>query len=93
MQEHFDELVGALPPRHAARIPEFVEQFCDRDTAAGIRAFLEPRMQGIAGGPRNLARSLERIELCAASLARHRDDALVFFNARWSPRAVYEVSP
>jgi alanyl aminopeptidase len=40
--------------------------FCSAPERAEMEAFFKPKVDGYAGGPRILAQSLERIDLCIA---------------------------
>ena len=58
--------VDAGPREWLGRLPRVVEPFCDEAHRADVEAFLKPRMEKLPGGPRNLAKALERIRLCGA---------------------------
>jgi hypothetical protein len=59
--------------------------FCDEAHAAEVEAFFAPLVDGLEGGPRNLAGALEEIRLCAA-LARVQGPALAAYFAERSER-------
>jgi cytosol alanyl aminopeptidase len=70
VQANFDKLNGMLPSARGvpfgARLPEAAEGFCDAAHADAAEAFFQARLADMPGGPRNLARAVERIRLCAA---------------------------
>ena len=57
----------------------------DEAHAAEVEAFFAPLVDGLEGGPRNLAGALEEIRLCAA-LARVQGPALAAYFAEHSER-------
>ncbi|MGA8030367.1 MAG: M1 family metallopeptidase, partial [Bryobacteraceae bacterium] len=72
VKEHYDEVVAKLPSSintdYAARLPGLASGVgCSEDAAAEAKAFFEPRMAKVVGGPRSLANALEQIHLCAAA--------------------------
>lgn len=85
LQASFDELLARLPAHHAGYLPRLAANFCSRDAAAAVSTFFTPRVASLPGGPRNLASSLEAIELCAARIDAHRDDAARFFAGHNAP--------
>ncbi|AKF09650.1 M1 family metallopeptidase [Sandaracinus amylolyticus] len=70
--EHFDALSARIATTRAGATPWLFAGFCSRDDAERVRTFFEPRIAGLAGGPRNLAGALEAIELCAARVQAQR---------------------
>jgi alanyl aminopeptidase len=70
--DHFDDLVMRIGPAQAGSIPFYAISFCSYEAARDVRRFLEPRMRDAAGGPRNLATTVEAIELCAAKVETQR---------------------
>jgi alanyl aminopeptidase len=61
-------------------LPRVTGYFCDEAYAAEVEAFFAPLVDGLEGGPRNLAGALEEIRLCAA-LARVQGPALTAYFA------------
>jgi hypothetical protein len=62
-------------------MPWLAASFCDAERISAVETFLEPRIHRIAGGPRNLAASLESIRLCAALVEAQQPGAVRFFQA------------
>jgi alanyl aminopeptidase len=66
MKENFDALVARAPRDSAASFPRWAGSFCSEAGRADVESFFRERAPRYAGGPRNLAQTLERIDLCAA---------------------------
>jgi cytosol alanyl aminopeptidase len=71
VKAHYDEIVPKLPTGigidYAAMFPLFATaSACSESARNDVKAFFEPRMQKVQGGPRNLANALETIHLCAS---------------------------
>jgi alanyl aminopeptidase len=77
LQAHFDALAAGLPDRFAGRLPGMIK-LCDAQRIAEVRAFFAPRVDKLAGGPRNLAQALEAAEQCAARVAAQRDSVRAY---------------
>jgi alanyl aminopeptidase len=72
LKSHFDALMPLLPDRFGGRLPlGFL--VCDAQRAEDLRAFLTPRVEQLAGGPRNLAQALEIAQQCIARVKAQRD--------------------
>ena len=56
--------------------------FCDTASAERVQTFLSPRIDKLGGGPRNLAKTLERIRLCAALVDAQGESTRAFFRAK-----------
>jgi alanyl aminopeptidase len=82
VRARFDTLVGHLPERNAGELPLLASSFCDAARADEVEAFFRPRIQGLLGGPRNLASAVEAINLCAARVEAQRASAHAFFATR-----------
>jgi alanyl aminopeptidase len=81
-REHFDALAGRIASAHAGRTPWIFAGFCDLERREEVRAFFEPRIAAMPGGPRNLAGALEAITLCAARRQAQRESVERFFASR-----------
>jgi alanyl aminopeptidase len=79
VEEHFDELVARAGSNHSGWMPWLAAGFCDEARAAEVATFLGPRIDAIEGGPRQLAGSLEAIQLCAAMVAEQGPATARFF--------------
>jgi alanyl aminopeptidase len=88
IKAHFDALTARLSQREAGETPWLTASFCDAANAADVQAFFAPRIQALAGGPRNLAGAVEAIRLCAARVAAQRESARTFFTRVTSARRV-----
>ncbi len=66
---NYDAIVARLPREISGAMPYLGGGFCDAAHRQEVAAFFETRASKLPGGPRNLAQSLETIDLCIASLA------------------------
>lgn len=66
LQSHFDQLLGRLSPELMGGAPGITSGFCDDGHARAVEQFFHDRLPKLPGGPRNLARAIERIQLCGA---------------------------
>jgi alanyl aminopeptidase len=82
IEENFDALVARAGSVQSGWMPWLAAGFCDAARGDEVRAFLEPRIEAIDGGPRNLAGSLEAIRLCAALVAQQAPSTAEFFAER-----------
>ncbi|HEX9735090.1 MAG TPA: M1 family aminopeptidase [Thermoanaerobaculia bacterium] len=73
LKRYYGVLAAILPDAYVSRTPMVASSFCDRELLADVRAFFEPRMREVHGGPRSLENVLERIEVCAALVASQPD--------------------
>jgi len=95
LAEHYDAFVGRIGPFRAGYLPYFARGFCAEDAKTRVAAFFTqpvdhqgedgetqrvPRIQTLAGGPRNLAGSLEAIHICATRVEAQREGAQAFFS-------------
>ncbi len=82
MRERFDEVFARVATTRAGYAPWYVAGFCSEAEAGEVRAFFEPRIEALPGGPRNLRGALEAIELCTARVSAQRASAEAFFARR-----------
>src|SRR4029079_9586883 len=66
MKANFEALVARAPRDAAASFPRWAGSFCSQAERADVEEFFRARAPRYAGGPRNLAQTLERIDLCVA---------------------------
>ncbi len=78
VKQRFDALVAHLPSDFVGNLPYVGEPFCDEAHRADVEAFFKDRVGKLLGGPRNLAKVLERIRLCGA-LRRAQEGSLTAF--------------
>ncbi len=78
IQDHLDAFVERVPTWRQGAVVRIGSGFCDRARAQALKAFFADKVAHLEGGPRELAQTVERIELCAAlkqakgpELARH----------------------
>jgi alanyl aminopeptidase len=80
LQTHFDQVARHMPANNAAELSRVAAFYCDRSHARDVQAFFSARSDAYRGGPRNLAKTIEHIELCAALADRQRQDAIDYFS-------------
>ena len=74
LRDNFDTLMHRLPGFNQPAAFQLPGEFCDARQREEVEAFLNPRSQTLGIGALELARSLERIDLCVAQKAGHADD-------------------
>ncbi len=79
VQAHYDELFARVGPHVAGYLPYAASGRCSAADADAVQAFFAPRMEATLGGPRNLAKVVESIRLCAARADHGRESARAFF--------------
>ncbi len=67
LKAHLDEVVPRMAPRRAAWLPDLTTGFCSTERADEVRATFAPVASKVPGGPRELAKAVESIRLCAAA--------------------------
>ncbi len=85
VEENFDALVERSGPGRAGQLPWLLSGLCSRDAADRANNFLAPYAAELAGGPRNLAGSVESIRQCAALKEAHADSLHRFLTTRTTP--------
>jgi alanyl aminopeptidase len=78
VEQHFDVLKGRIPGELRGLLPIFATPFCDEAHRAQVASFFKDRVTELPGGPRNLAKTLERIALCGA-IQRAQGESLATF--------------
>ena len=71
--------MGRLPGTQKGYVPWVGSVFCSDDKRKEVAAFFEPRLKDMPGAPRNLAGTLEAIELCQARVEVHNENAITYF--------------
>ncbi|RLQ22641.1 M1 family peptidase [Seongchinamella sediminis] len=66
MQENFDAVIARIPTWQKGQTPHYFDSFCSEEDAASVEAVFSPLIADYESGPRYLAKSLEKIRLCAA---------------------------
>ena len=63
-KQHYDAMLEKLPREIVGEAPEVAVGFCDAAHRKDVATFFEGRIDKLPGGPRNLAQTLETIDLC-----------------------------
>jgi alanyl aminopeptidase len=80
LKDHYDAVRARLPKHHGGvALVGAPHPFCDEAHAADAQAFFGPKVDGIDGGPRALASTLEDIHLCVAKRAAQEASARALF--------------
>ncbi|MGQ9426581.1 M1 family metallopeptidase [Gilvimarinus sp. F26214L] len=66
LRSNLDAIIERQPSWFQGRVIEYAAGFCDLETGRTIEAEMGDRIASLQRGPRSLATTLERIELCAA---------------------------
>jgi alanyl aminopeptidase len=70
VKANMDRLLARLPREvgadFTASLPEVGQGFCDAEHRAAVKGFFEEKVKDFTGGPRNLAKTLESIDVCIA---------------------------
>jgi alanyl aminopeptidase len=74
VKENFGALVARAPRDAAASFPRWAGSFCSEAGRAEVEEFFRERAPRYAGGPRILAQTLERIDLCVAFRERQQEN-------------------
>jgi len=81
-QRSFDALTDRIATTRAGMVPWIFAGFCDEAHRDEVRAFFEPRIAELPGGPRNLRGALEAIDLCSARRRAQGAGVETFLSAR-----------
>ncbi len=79
LQENWDAYVKRVTTDGAGGAPYLAGSFCSEAKANEVEAFFKDKVAELRGGPRNLAKALEGIRLCAAQVEAHTQDANAYF--------------
>lgn len=71
-QQNIDKILERVPEARWGRMTVVGSAFCDSAKQAEIEGFFGERVAEMTGGPRNLAKTLEGIDLCIAKVQHHR---------------------
>jgi alanyl aminopeptidase len=76
VQQNYSGLTERLPKRFSldpgTSVIEALEPLCTAEERRGVQAFFSERVSTLSGGPRALAQTLEKIDLCVARKAVHQ---------------------
>jgi aminopeptidase N len=78
VKAHYDAVFPRLREDEQSRLMSIPGNYCDPEHRADAEAFFGPRAEKVDGGPQTLRRSLERVDLCVAALARNREGVEAF---------------
>ncbi len=79
-KEHWDALLAAVPRDSQSSLVSMAGVFCDEAHAADLASFFTPaRLAGVDGGPRELAKTVESVHLCAVKRQAEEPSARAFF--------------
>ena len=67
VKANFDAIIARMPRETTGGIPYVASGFCDAAQEKDAKAFLGGRVEKLPGGTRNLAQTLEGIQLCIAA--------------------------
>jgi len=73
-QQNFERILKRIPEHRWGRMTSVGSAFCDAGKRAEIEAFFSQRIEEMPGGPRNLAKTLEGIDLCIAKVKFHQPE-------------------
>jgi len=77
-KQNYDTLVANTPAEAHGFLVFTAASFCDPQARSEAEVFFKPRVGDVAGGPRNLARVLETIDLCIAFKEAQQANVLRF---------------
>jgi len=72
LRAHLPALLERTPEWSKGNVAAYGRHFCDAAHRTEVETFFTPRVQGLQGGPRILANTLETIDLCIAKAGHHR---------------------
>jgi alanyl aminopeptidase len=78
IKANYDRITGRLPPQYASALASVSGAFCDPEHRADAERFFSKRVEKAAGGPRNLAHTLEGVDLCIAGKAAQQPSVIAF---------------
>jgi alanyl aminopeptidase len=83
MKAHYDAIVARMPKRYGGlALIGMGRSFCDAEHVDDVEAFFGPKAEGIEGGPRELASTLEEMRLCVARRKMYAASAKALFGAK-----------
>ena len=80
--ENMDTFLALLPQERRSVMISLANSFCDEAKITEIKELFEPRLDKMQGGPRQLAQTIETIELCAANREAQSPSVNRFFAQR-----------
>ena len=77
-RQNFDTLASKLRSDEVVSLISLTGSFCEESRRAEVEALLRPRVAALEGGPRELNRALESIQVCVESERRNQPSVLEF---------------
>lgn len=65
-KSHYDAMLARAPREIVGEAPALAQAFCDPAHRKDVAEFFQGRVEKLPGGPRTLAQTLEKIDLCIA---------------------------
>ncbi|MCK5042001.1 MAG: ERAP1-like C-terminal domain-containing protein, partial [Sphingomonadales bacterium] len=81
VQEHKDVIVDRMPTWRKGRVANTIRGWCDASRIAEYKAFFDPFIGDLEGGPRALDEAIEGIELCSALKSLRLEELSTHFSA------------
>ena len=66
LQDNLEGVLAGIPLWRKGRVTAYAEDFCEPERLVEIENFFGDKVEALQGGPRSLANTLERIQLCVA---------------------------
>jgi alanyl aminopeptidase len=82
VKQHYQQIVARMPADYGARLVSIGRGFCDAQHRQDLEAFFKDKIGQSRGGPRILAQTLERLDLCIALRAAQQDSVTAFLKAQ-----------
>jgi alanyl aminopeptidase len=80
VKDHYAAILERMPQHHGGvQLVSTPRSFCDDTHARDVEAFFGPKIDGVEGGPRALASTLEDLRLCAARRTAQEPSGREFF--------------
>jgi len=72
--KNIDRVLQRIPEDRQGRLTFFGKTFCSEEKKTQVETWFAPRIDSLTGGPRNLAQTLEGIDLCVAKVEQHKSE-------------------
>jgi len=73
-QQNMDRILSRIPEERWGRMTLVGAAFCNTEKRDEVQAFFARHIDSLTGGPRNLAQTLEGIDLCVAKAGQHKTE-------------------
>ena len=71
-QQNIERIMARMPEDYWGHLTTVGSNFCDTEKQDEVENFFAERVNSMTGGPRNLAKTLEGIDLCVAKVHKHQ---------------------